>query len=224
MTTQMSGPIGRAARTTAAGAHTNEFESNILAGTVIPDTIGGIRAFDETAAQPSRAPGRWLAVLRIAVGGIFLWPFLDKMFGLGYSTTAERAVLEGNSPTNGFLSHLDVGPGKGFFHAIAGTWWADWLFMAGLGAVGVAVILGIGLRISAVAGATLMMMMWFAEWPLARFTDSGDPTGSTNPLLDYHVIYALALIAVAVTAAGSVWGLGKKWAALPVVQRNPWLK
>lgn len=224
MTTQMSGPIGRAARTTTAGAHASEFESDILAGTTIPDTIGGIKAFGETRPQPSKTPGRWLAVLRIAVGGIFLWPFLDKMFGLGYSTTAERAVLEGNSPTNGFLSRLDVGPGKGFFHAIAGTWWADWLFMLGLGAVGVAVILGIGLRISAVAGAALMMMMWFAEWPLARFTDSGDPTGSTNPLLDYHVIYALALIAVAVTAAGTVWGLGRKWAALPLVQRNPWLK
>lgn len=213
MTTQMSGPIGR-----PAGAH--QIESDV----VIPDTIGGIKAFRDPAPQPSKTPGRWLAVLRIAVGGIFLWPFLDKMFGLGYSTAAERAVLEGNSPTNGFLSHLDVGPGKGFFHAIAGTWFADTMFMLGLGAVGVAVILGIGLRISAVAGATLMMMMWFAEWPLARFTDSGDPTGSTNPLLDYHVIYALALIAVAVTAAGTVWGLGKKWAALPLVQRNPWLK
>jgi thiosulfate dehydrogenase [quinone] large subunit len=191
---------------------------------VIPGTARTPKSQEGTLPAPSRAGGRWLAVLRIAVGGIFLWPFLDKLFGLGYSTGAGRSVLEGNSPTNGFLSHVDVGPGKGFFQAIAGTWWADGLFMLGLGAVGVAVILGVGLRISAVAGATLMMMMWFAEWPLARFTDSGDPSGSTNPLLDYHLIYSLALIALAVTAAGAVWGLGRKWASLPLVQRNPWLK
>jgi thiosulfate dehydrogenase [quinone] large subunit len=191
---------------------------------VIPGTARTPKSQAGTLPAPSRAGGRWLAVLRIAVGGIFLWPFLDKMFGLGYSTGPGRSVLEGNSPTNGFLSHVDVGPGKGFFQTIAGTWWADGLFMLALGAVGVAVILGVGLRISAVAGATLMMMMWFAEWPLARFTDSGDPSGSTNPLLDYHVIYSLALIALAVTAAGAVWGLGRKWASLPLVQRNPWLK
>lgn len=220
MTTRLDGPVDRSTR----ALHTNGAAAAYGQDIVIPGTARHPGVSGDGLSAPTKAGGRWLAVLRLAVGGIFLWPFLDKMFGLGYSTGAERAVLEGNSPTNGFLSHLDVGPGKGFFHAIAGTWWADWMFMAGLGAVGIAVILGIGLRISAISGAALMMMMWFAEWPLARFTDSGDPTGSTNPLIDYHVIYALALVAVAVTAAGSVWGLGKKWAALPLVQRNPWLK
>ncbi len=32
-----------------------------------------------------------LAVLRLAMGFIFLWAFLDKTFGLGYSTPPERA-------------------------------------------------------------------------------------------------------------------------------------
>jgi thiosulfate dehydrogenase [quinone] large subunit len=209
MTTQMSRPIEGATRAEAAAA--------------IPQRSGRDLPITDRATAADRT-SRWLGVLRIAVGGIFLWPFLDKLFGLGYSTTADRAVLEGNSPTRGFLSHVDVGPAKGFFQAIAGSWWADWLFMAGLGAVGIAVILGVGLRVSAVAGSLLMMMMWVAEWPLARFTGSGDPTGSTNPVLDYHVIYALALVAVAVTAAGGVWGLGKRWARLPLVQRHAWLR
>lgn len=220
MTTHLDGPAKRASHASATDAAPAAHGQDI----VIPGTARAPKAQTGTLPAPSPAGGRWLAVLRIAIGGIFLWPFLDKLFGLGYSTTAERAVLEGNSPTNGFLSRVDVGPGQGFFQAIAGTWWADVLFMLGLGAIGVAVILGVGLRISAVAGTVLMMMMWFAEWPLARFTDSGDPTGSTNPLLDYHVIYSLALIAVAVTAAGSVWGLGRKWASLPFVQRHAWLK
>ena len=36
------------------------------------------------------AQARALAVLRIATGFIFLWAFLDKMFGLGYATPAAR--------------------------------------------------------------------------------------------------------------------------------------
>lgn len=223
MTTHLDDVIGRPAHE-AVGKHPLGRDETVTR-TIVPDTPAGIEVYDTpTAHRPTSRPSAWLAVLRLAVGAIFLWPFFDKLFGLGYSTTAERAVLEGNSPTRGFLSRVDVGPGKGFFQSIAGAWWADWLFMIGLGAVGIAVILGIGLRISAVAGSLLMMMMWLADWPLARLTDSGEPTGSTNPLIDYHVIYALALIVVAVTAAGTVWGLGKKWAELPLVQRHPWLK
>jgi hypothetical protein len=52
---------------------------------------------------------------------------------------------------------------------------------------------------------------------------AGEPSMSTDPIVDYHIIYALALIAVAVTHAGHTWGLGKLWARLPFVQRNRWL-
>ena len=62
--------------------------------------------------------------------------------------------------------------------------------------------------------------MWIAEWHPARFTSAGDPTGSTNPLVEYHVIYALTLIDIAVTAAGDRWGLGKAWRQLPIVRRH----
>jgi thiosulfate dehydrogenase (quinone) large subunit len=65
--------------------------------------------------------------------------------------------------------------------------------------------------------------MWAAEWPLARFTSAGEPSMSTNPIVDYHLIYALALIALAVTYAGHTWGLGRRWAKLPFVARNRWL-
>ena len=44
-----------------------------------------------------------------------------------------------------------------------------------------------------------------------------------QPDRQYHIIYALALIALALTYAGNTWGLGKLWAKLPFVQRNRWL-
>ena len=164
-----------------------------------------------------------LAIVRVVVGVEFLWAFLDKTFGLGYATPAARAWINGGSPTKGFLSRVAVGPLEGTFHAIAGAAWADWLFMAGLLGIGIALIFGIGLRAAAVSGTVMMGLMWAAEWPLARFTSTGEPTMSTNPIVDYHIIYALALIALALTYAGHTWGLGKLWARLPFVQRQRWL-
>lgn len=168
--------------------------------------------------------GRTLALLRLAIGFVFLWAFLDKLFGLGYATGRAAAWIHGGSPTQGFLSHVQVGPLRTVFHDWAGAGWVDLLFMLGLLGVGVAVMLGIGLRLSAVAGSLLLVLMWAAEWPMARHTVSGVATVSSNPFLDYHLIYALVLIAVAVGAAGRVWGLGRAWCGTALVRRHPWLR
>src|SRR5215204_4280278 len=96
---------------------------------------------------------RFLAVFRVVLGFEFLWAFLDKTFGLGYATPSARAWMNGGSPTKGFLSNVAVGPFESTFHAWAGAPWADWLFMAGLLGIGVALILGVGLRTAAVSGS-----------------------------------------------------------------------
>jgi thiosulfate dehydrogenase (quinone) large subunit len=192
---------------------------------------GSIRPPAQRAAQTQPAPGaiittgaaRFLAVVRVALGFAFLWAFLDKTFGFGYATPSARAWINGGSPTKGFLSGVAVGPFESTFHTWAGTTWANWLFMAGLLAIGVALILGIGLRIAAVSGTLMMLLMWAAEWPLAKFTSAGEPSMSTNPIVDYHIVYALALIALALTYAGHTWGLGRLWAKLPFVTCNRWL-
>jgi thiosulfate dehydrogenase [quinone] large subunit len=192
---------------------------------------GAARPPAQPATQTEPTPGtiittgaaKFLAVFRVTLGFAFLWAFLDKTFGFGYATPSARAWINGGSPTKGFLSRVAVGPFESTFHSWAGAGWADWLFMVGLLAIGVALILGIGLRIAAVSGTLMMLLMWAAEWPLAKFTSAGEPTMSTNPLVEYHIIYALALIALALTYAGNTWGLGKLWAKLPFVQRNRWL-
>ena len=170
-----------------------------------------------TAAGTGRGARYALAALRLATGFIFLWAFVDKTFGLGFATPTERAWINGGTPSQGFLkSDSVVGPLKDFFASIASPA-SDLLFMLGMLGIGVAVMLGIGLRISAVAGSIILVLMYLAEWPFAA------NTGSTNPLVDYHIIYALALIAVAATSAGNTWGFGKIWRSLPIVRTNSWL-
>src|SRR3954469_25688093 len=77
----------------------------------------------------TKTAAKALAVLRISTGFVFLWAFFDKTFGLGYATPAERAWINGGSPTKGFLSSVDVGPLQSTFHSLAGTTFADWAFM-----------------------------------------------------------------------------------------------
>jgi thiosulfate dehydrogenase [quinone] large subunit len=187
-----------------------------------------VEAFDElkTAAPKGRIiterAAKALAILRIATGFTFLWAFLDKTFGLGWATPEARAWVNGGSPTKGFLSNVEVGPFASIFNDIAGATWANWLFMIGLLGIGVAMVAGVAVRFAAASGSLLLGLMWLADWPLARHVTGGDPTGSTNPLVDSHVISALALIVVAMTYAGTTWGLGKIWARIPFVSRHPW--
>ncbi|WP_029290143.1 hypothetical protein [Cellulomonas sp. HZM] len=186
-----------------------------------PDTASATYVTETDVVTSSKARVT-LAIARLATGFIFLWAFLDKTFGLHYSTGAPVAEgkpslswIDGGQPSQGFLKFGTTGPLKDFFANIASPL-TDWLFMLGMLGVGAAVMLGIGLRVSAWCGSIIMAMMWLAEWPLAQ--------GSTNPLIDYHVIYALVLVVVALTFAGDTWGLGRWWANLPIVRKNPWLR
>ncbi len=165
-----------------------------------------------------------MAVLRVMMGFTFLWAFLDKTFGLGYATVSDRAWINGGSPTGGFLSHVEVGPLRTTLQGWAGSGWADALFMVGLLGIGLALVLGIGVRVAAISGSVLLAFMWVAEWPPARHTTAGAPTSSTNPLIDSHLMYIVVLIGLACYAAGTTWGFGRAWAKLGFVARNHWLR
>jgi thiosulfate dehydrogenase [quinone] large subunit len=164
-----------------------------------------------------------LTGLRLALGIEFLWAFLDKTFGLGYATPTARAWINGGSPTKGFLSNVSSGPLSSTFNSMAGSPVADWLFMLGLLGIGTALLLGVALRPAAACGVALLAMMWLATWPPATIA-AGQPSGSTNPVVDDHVISALALIVVAALATASTGVLGRWWSHREPVRRLPWLR
>ncbi|RFU39579.1 DoxX family membrane protein [Actinomadura logoneensis] len=160
------------------------------------------------------APARYVwALARLALGWVFLWAFLDKTFGLGHDTKNAQAWIHGGSPTKGFLTFGAKGPFKDFYHHIAGAAWADWLFMFGLGAIGAALVLGIGMRIAASAGALLLVMMWTVVLPPAN-----------NVFMDDHLVYALVLVGLALVSAGDTVGLGRWWGGTALVRKLPVLK
>ncbi|OHV32280.1 MULTISPECIES: DoxX family membrane protein [Pseudofrankia] len=179
-------------------------------GPVVPSPFSTI--FRQRAGVRGLALDIVLALTRVSLGWVFLWAFLDKLFGLGHETASKAAWIHGGSPTEGFLAHGAVGPFTSFYHHIAGAAWADYLFMIGLVAIGTALILGVGMRFAAGAGVVLLVMMWSVVLP-----------PENNVFMDDHLIYALTLILLAALNAGQSFGLGGAWARTAIVRGRPYL-
>ncbi|MBP6855004.1 MAG: hypothetical protein KBD26_01480 [Candidatus Pacebacteria bacterium] len=128
-----------------------------------------------------------ITTLRLLMGFIFLWAFLDKTFGLGFATTADKAWILGGSPTSGFLTHAVVGPFATFFNSLAGVAIVDWLFMLGLLFVGVTLILNKYVKWGALAGIVMLILMYLA----LLFPEN-------NPFVDDHIVYAVLLGYIAI--------------------------
>jgi thiosulfate dehydrogenase [quinone] large subunit len=148
-------------------------------------------------------------LLRLALGFIFLWTFLDKTFGLGFSTAPERAWLAGVSPTTGYLVSGTGGPMAAMFQSLGGSVFVDWLFMIGMLGTGLALILGMGMRIAAYAGSLMMLLIYSSQFPPAN-----------NPVVDQHLIYILLLLFLKDTAAVH-YSLRPWWIKTPLVKRWP---
>lgn len=124
--------------------------------------------------------------LRLSMGFIFLWAFLDKTFGLGFATVSEKAWTNGGSPTYGFLTHAVKGPFAEFFTSLAGNNLVDWLFMLGLLGVGVTLLVNRFVILGALAGSAMLLLMYLAVLP-----------PENNPLIDDHIVYILVLALIA---------------------------
>ena len=169
---------------------------------------------------------RGLAALRIGFGLTFLWAFFDKLLALGFATgkNPETGVVDrfgpdawinDGNPTFGFLTFgvPEDNPFRDTFNSIAGDAWTNWLFMLGLLGIGLALTFGVGIRLAAISGAVLYLLMWVASWPLGN-----------NPVIDDHLLGAVTLVVFALMLAGDTWGFGKMWAKTHLVQRFPVLR
>lgn len=182
----------------------------------IPSVDAPRTATRQTTSVDGTAIGRHVwAAARLSLASIFLWAFLDKLAGLGYGTAAERARIDGGSPTMGYLSSTE-GWFAPFFRAIAGHPVTDALFMAALLGLGLALLFGVAMRVAATGGAILMVLMYLAG--------TVGVAGSTNPVVDDHMVYAIVLVGLALSGAGRTMGLGGRWADFNIVKRHPALE
>ena len=175
-----------------------------------------IDQLDTRLSSEGQTKGMWAwTVLRILLGWSFLWAFLDKMFGLGFSTCrgfgpegtaassidylCDAAMIKGGSPTYGLLEYGTKGShtgGRFTWMASSGptsSGWADVLFMLALLFGGVALMLGIGTRIAAIGSAILIAFMFLAldVWP------------EQNPINSSHLTEFFVYLGIATVGPGS---------------------
>lgn len=166
------------------------------------------------ARSVSRPLGVLLGVLRLATGWVLLWAGLDKVFGWGLSTPSGAALIDGVSPTRGFLQFglAEGSPAAAVLQPLAGNPIVDVLYLLGTVGAGLALVLGIGVRIAGIGGAVLFGLLWFSSLPLEH-----------NPFLDEHLLWALACLVVVAGDAGRHLGLGTWWQSTALVTRARWL-
>jgi len=159
----------------------------------------------------------FLSLTRISIGFIFLWAFFDKLLSLGYSTGrtvaedgtytidlfSDKAWINGGHVTEGYLVYggNPNSPFHEFFVNLGAQRWTDWIFMAGLLGIGFALMTGVGTKLAMVAGPVMLVFMYMTQmWP------------STNPILDDHIIQALAIIGIVLVELGhQSIGFGTWW-------------
>jgi thiosulfate dehydrogenase [quinone] large subunit len=84
--------------------------------------------------------------------------------------------------------------------------------------IGVSLVFGLMVRISASFGIVLMLIYWMAhmDWPFIE--------NKNNLILDYHIVYAGVLGYLIVKRAGHVFGLDGLAERLQFVERHPILR
>ena len=153
-----------------------------------------------------------LAILRIILGWMFLWAFFDKLFGLGFSTPAGSGMIDGGSPSS-FVVYVTGGIFGDLFNNLAGNGFIDILMMLGLLALSISLILGITSKLGTFGAILFCVMMFLLHVP-----------PSDNPIVDYHIVYVIAILAVYWLGGFGRLSLYDKWMSMGIVKRFPILQ
>lgn len=147
-----------------------------------------------------------IVFFRLAMGWTFLY-------------AASHQVFDPNWTVVGFLSHTKT------FHDVYAVFttpaWAPVItFLVEYGhlLIGLSLISGLMVRVSASFGILLMIMYWTAhmDWPFIE--------NKNNFILDYHIVYAGVLVYLIAKRAGHVWGLDALAEKLPLFRDHAALR
>ncbi len=132
---------------------------------------------------------------------------------------ASHQVFDPSFTVVGFLSHTKT------FHDLFAAFTTPTMapittFLVEYGhlLIGLSLLFGVMVRVSASFGVLLMGIYWLAhmDWPFIE--------NKNNFILDYHLVYAGVLTYLIVKQAGHVWGLDGWLEKLALVERRPALR
>jgi len=132
---------------------------------------------------------------------------------------ASHQVFEPSWSVVGFLSHTKT------FHDLFAVFTTPTMapittFLVEYGhlLIGLSLLLGFMVRVSASFGVMLMVIYWMAhmDWPFIE--------NKNNFIVDFHLVYAGVLVFLIVKRAGHVWGLDGLIERLPFLNQHPALR
>lgn len=132
----------------------------------------------------------YLVWLRIAIGWLFLYAGLTKVFDSSWSAAG---YLNSAKSFHGLYA---------WFATDANIGWVNFVNEWGLTIIGVLLILGIWVRWASWGGVVLMVLYYF---PVLDFPKAGEHSF----LIDEHIIYILVLLVVA--SMDPALNKGKEW-------------
>ena len=145
-----------------------------------------LKAYDGglTRLREVTGPAPWmLLLLRLALGWVFLHAAVEKL------------TAEGGWTATGFLTHAVSGPLAGFFSSMAGVAAVDWLVMIGELLIGLALIFGVAVRFTALAGIAMLLLFYVAQLP------------PEHGWVSDKIIYILGLNVLAAARTGTFLGV-----------------
>lgn len=132
---------------------------------------------------------------------------------------ASHQVFDPTFSVAGFLSHTKT------FHDLYAVFTTPSIapvitFLVSYGhlLIGLSLLVGLMVRVSAAFGIALMIMYWTAHMDFPYIENAN------NFLLDYHLVYAGVLVYLIGMRAGHVFGLDGLVEGLPLVQHHPSLR
>ncbi|MDO8572639.1 MAG: DoxX family protein [bacterium] len=126
---------------------------------------------------------------------------LRLLFGWFMTFAGLEKVFDPNWTAKGFLLNAKTFPDfYAWFAQPMNTWWVDPLNAWGITLIGVALLVGVAVRPAAWAGAVLMILYYF---PQNIF-----PNVPHGYIVEEHIIYATALVLIAIFPQAQQFGLG----------------
>lgn len=146
-----------------------------------------------------------LFLLRISLGWFFFYAGITKLLNPDWTS---KGYLSGAKTFSFFYQWLT---NYGIIQVV------DFLNEWGLTLLGISLILGVVVRLSSYLGILLMFLYYI---PILDF-----PYPNTHSfIVDEHIIYIFALLVLAASRSGSIWGLETWCASLPLCKRFPKLR
>ena len=146
-----------------------------------------------------------LVSLRIAMGWLMFYAGIVKILDPEWSAVRYLKNAKTFAAFYGWLSEPNLLSAVNFLN--------EW----GLALIGLALLLGIFVRVSSIAGAVLMVLYYF---PVLTFPY----IAPHSFIIDDHIIYALVFVLLAALRAGRSYGLENWCANLPICAKFPKLR